>query len=237
MKIIGAGVSKTGTFSLKFALDKLGFPCYHFGNTLINYAKGDLEMWNNYMEGKSDMDWHKLFADYEAVTDAPTYLYIPEVMEAFPDAKVILSVRDPERWWVSFLDTYEKHNAAVKPILFLPSFREFQRAFLNAIRIAFNDDISKENAIPFFNSHNEKIKKLVPPDRLLIFNVKEGWEPLCDFLGVPVPDEPFPWANVAFAEGEKLFKRVFIRDLIKFALPYLAGIAVVIVVLVLFLGR
>jgi hypothetical protein len=189
------------------------------------------------MEGKSDMDWQKLFAGYEAVTDAPTYLFIPELVEAFPDAKVILTVRDPEKWWVSFKDTYEKHNATVKPLMFLPSFKEFQRAFLNSVRIAFNNDYSKETAIAFFNNHNEKIKKLVPPERLLIFNVMEGWEPLCNFLGVPVPNEPFPWANVAYAEGEKLLKNVFKRDLIKFALPYLAGIVIVILLLILIFNR
>jgi hypothetical protein len=233
MQVIGAGVSKTGTMSLQCALNKLGFPCYHFADTLVNYARGDLDMWNNYMEGKSEMDWHKLFSGYEAVMDVPSYLYVPEIMKAFPDAKVILSVRDPEKWYVSFVDTIEKHNANVIPLMFLPSFKAFQRAFQNAVKFVFGgDEINKENALEFFNSHNEKIKSLVPPDRLLIFNVKDGWEPLCEFLNVPVPNEPFPWANVAFADAEKIFKKVFIRDLLKFSLPYVAVVVLVIVLLI-----
>jgi len=236
MKVIGAGVSKTGTMSIQSALNKLGFPCYHFADTLINYARGDQDMWNNYMEGKSEMDWHKLFEGYEAVTDAPSYLFVPEMLAAFPEAKVILSLRDPDKWYDSFVDTLEKHNANVKPLLFLPSFRGFQRAFQNAIKMVFKgEEIVKENAIDFFNEHNKKIQEIVPPEKLLIFDVKDGWEPLCAFLGVPVPDEPFPHANVAFADAEKIFKRVFLRDLVKFAIPYLVALAAVIVILVLLL--
>jgi len=235
MKVLGAGYGKTGTFSLKVALDKLGFPCYHFADLLIDYKKGDTDMWNNYMEGKSEMDWRKLFADYEAAVDAPSNMYYREMMEAFPDLKVILTTRDPEKWWDSLVDTLEKHDANVKPFMFLPSFREFQRALTNVLNMNPVDEPLKENSIKVFLQHNEDVKKYVPEDRLLIFSVMDGWEPLCKFLGVPVPNEPFPWVNVGFSDGEELIKKALLRDLIVFILPYLAGIAAVILLIVLLL--
>lgn len=235
MKVLGAGYGKTGTFSIKVALDKLGFPCYNFGDVLINYRRGDADMWNNYLEGKSDMDWHKLFTGYEAVVDAPSYFYFKEIMEAFPDIKVILTTRDPEKWFESLLDTLEKHDANVKPFMFIPSFRAFQRVMDNLLNINKVEEPIKENSIKAFLNHNEEVRKHVPKDRLLEFNVKDGWEPLCEFLGVPVPDEPFPWINVGFSDGEELIQKALLRDLIRFILPYLLGIIAVIVLLVILL--
>jgi hypothetical protein len=215
MKVFGAGLSKTGTFSLKIALDKLGFPCYNFGDVLINHDKGHTDKWNNYMEGLSDMDWHKLFEDYDAVVDGPTYLFAQEMLDAFPDIKVIMTKRDPDKWYDSFMETIEKHNAKVNPVMFLPSFNGFQRSFKNIFRISVDSNLSREAMTAWFNRHNEEIPKLVPPDRLLAYNVQEGWEPLCEFLDVPVPDEEFPWINKNFAAGEKLLQGVLKRDLEK----------------------
>jgi hypothetical protein len=236
MKVLGAGFGKTGTFTLKIALEKLGFsPCYNFGDVLINYKKGDADMWNNFMEGKAGMDWQKIFAGYEAAVDAPSYLYYREIMQAFPDIKVILTTRDPETWWDSLLDTLQKHDAAVGPFRFLPSFNAFQRALENLGKVNPVDPPTKEAYIKMLLQHNENVRKFVPPDRLLEYEVSQGWEPLCEFLGVPVPDEPFPWVNKGFAEGEALIKKALLRDLVKFFLPYLAGITLVIVLLVLLL--
>jgi hypothetical protein len=234
MKVLGAGFGKTGTFTLKIALEKLGFsPCYNFGDVLINYKKGDADMWNNYMEGKADMDWHKIFADYKAAVDAPANLYYREIIAAFPDIKVILTTRDPDKWWDSLVDTLEKHDAAVGPFKFLPSFNAFQQALENLGKVNPVDPPTKENYIKMLLQHNENVKNVVPPDRLLVYTVQEGWEPLCEFLGVPVPEEPFPWVNKGFAEGEDMIKKALLRDLVKFFLPYLAGIVIVILVLVL----
>jgi hypothetical protein len=235
MKVLGAGYGKTGTYSLKVALDKLGFPCYNFGHVLINYKRGDADMWNNYIEGKSDMDWHKLYDGYEAVVDAPAYFYFREIIEAFPDIKVILTTRDPEKWYDSLIDTLEKHDKVVKPFLFLPSFRAFQQVLDNLIKMTSVEEPVKENSIKAFVKHNEDVKNFVPEERLLVYSVKDGWEPLCEFLGVPVPDEPFPWVNVGFSDGEELIKSALLKDLVKFILPYLVGVVILIALIVLLL--
>jgi hypothetical protein len=233
MKVLGAGYGKTGTFSLKVALDKLGFPCYNFGDVLINFRRGDADMWNDYLEGNSDMDWHKLFDGYEAVVDAPSYFYFREIMEAFPNIKVVLTTRDPEKWYESLLDTLEKHDANVKPFLFIPSFRAFHRVLENLLNRDPVEEPIKENSIKAFLKHNEDVRNHVPKDRFLEFSVKDGWEPLCEFLGVPVPDEPFPWVNVGFSDGEELIQKALLRDLVRLILPYLLGIITIIVLLVI----
>ena len=215
MKVLGAGLSKTGTWTLKVALDMLGLPCYHFGDVVVNYEKGDTDMWNDYMEKKSEMNWHKLYEGYEAATDVPSNLHFREIKSAFPDLKVILSTRDPDKWYASLADTVEKHNTNVVPAMFLPSFNGFQRAFNNSLRIAQVGELTRENAIAWMERHNAEVKKAIPPDRLLVYNVKEGWAPLCEFLGLPVPGEEFPWVNKDFADGEKLLQNTFIRDVKK----------------------
>jgi len=235
MKLIGAGYSKTGTMSLKAALEKLGYRCYHMEDAIVNYEKGDLQMWNAYLEGQRDIDWHKLFAEYDAALELSAVCY-RELMEAFPEARVILTVRDPEKWWESLLQTVEVHNARVGRSTFLPRFREFQRLFKNLERVVFGGFV-REVAIERYKQHVEEVKATVPPDRLLVFDVKEGWEPLCHFLGVPVPDEPFPHENVGSKGVEKILMRVIVSDLIKMALPVVLIVAVVIIVLVYLLSR
>lgn len=237
MKLIGAGFSKTGTMSLKAALEKLGYRCYNMEDTILNYEKGDLQMWNDFMEGRSSMDWHKLFAGYDATTDLPTAFYACEVLKAFPEARVILTVRDPEKWWESLVRMVAMHNARVGRSTFLPRFREFQRLFKNIERVVFGDGFVREVAIARYLQHIENVKATVPPDRLLVFDVKEGWEPLCKFLGVPVPGEPFPHENVGTKTAEKILIRIIISDLIKMALPVVLIVAVVVLVLIYLLTR
>jgi hypothetical protein len=79
----------------------------------MNFEKGHLDMWNTYMEGRSDMDWRKLLAGYDATADVPACLYYRELLQAFPDARVILTVRDPEKWWQSMAKLVEVHNTLV----------------------------------------------------------------------------------------------------------------------------
>lgn len=129
MKLIGAGFSRTGTMSLKIALGKQGYRSYHMVDAVANFEKGDLDKWNAYMEGRSDMDWHALLAGYDAILDLPAALYYRELMYAFPDARVILTVRDPEKWWQSTAKLVRLHNTLVERIKFVPRFRAFQRLF------------------------------------------------------------------------------------------------------------
>lgn len=236
MELIGAGFSRTGTMSLKVALRKLGYRSYHMEEAVVNYEKGHLDMWNAYMEGRSDMDWHTLLAGYDATADLPAAFYYRELMEVFPEARVILTVRDPEAWWESVEKLVDVHDTLVGRLTFLPRFREFQRLFGNIQRAMCDGLFGRECAIASFNQHIEEVKATVPPDRLLVISVAEGWEPLCEFLDVPVPDEPFPHENVGVKTAEKLMQRMLVNDLIKMAWP-VAVVAVVVIVLVYLLTR
>ncbi|MCX6032699.1 MAG: sulfotransferase family protein [Chloroflexi bacterium] len=237
MKLIGAGFARTGTMSLRTALGKLGYQAYHMEEAAMNYERGDLAAWNACLEGRSDMDWHKLFAGYDATTDLPACLFYRELMEAFPEARVILTVRDPEKWWQSFEKLTHWHNTMIERLKFVPRFREFQRLFRNVERVAFGGMSERENCIARFNQHNEAVKAAIPPDRLLVFEVKEGWEPLCRFLGVPAPDEPFPHVNEGIATVDRKARSVLISDLIKTALPVVAVVLVVIIVVLYLLNQ
>ncbi|MCX6032700.1 MAG: sulfotransferase family protein [Chloroflexi bacterium] len=237
MKLIGAGFSRTGTMSLKAALLKLGYRSYHMEEALVNFEKGHLDMWNAYMEGRSPMDWPKLLTGYDATADLPAALYYREQMEAFPESRVILTVRDPEAWWQSTEKLVHVQNTLVERLRFMPRFREFQRLFRNIERALCGGPVTREPAIARFIQHNEEVKATIPADRLLVFEVKEGWEPLCKFLGAPVPDEPFPHENAGIATVEKLMQRILLTDLLKIALPVLVGIAVVVIVLIYLLSR
>jgi hypothetical protein len=237
MKVLGVGIGKTGTMSLQAALNQLGYPCYNFGEVLLNYEKGHTDMWNNYMEGKAEMDWHKLYEGYEAAVDNPSNIYYKEIMKVFPDIKFILTLRDPEAWHKSLIETLELHDKNVSKVMFLPSFREFQRVLENSGKIAEIDAPEGETPIEWFNRYNKEAQEYLPADRLLIYNVKEGWGPLCEFLGEPVPDEPFPHENIAGAGVEKILQTKMLKDLLKFAAPYLAGIVILAIIIIFLLTR
>ena len=237
MKVLGVGIGKTGTMSLQAALNRLGYPCYNFGDVLLNYEKGHTDMWNNHMEGTAEMDWHKLFEGYEAAVDNPSNIYYKEIMKAFPDLKFILTLREPEPWYKSFLETLEIHEKNVSKVMFLPSFREFQRVLENSGKVATVGAPEGETPIEWFNRHNKEVQEYLPADRLLIYNVKEGWGPLCEFLGEPVPDEPFPHENIAGAGVEKILQTKILKDILKFAAPYLAGIVLLAIIIIVLLNR
>jgi len=237
MKIIGAGYSRTGTMSMKSALAKLGYRSYHMEEAVANFERGDLDDWNAYMEGRSDMDWRKLFVGYDATADLPAALYYREQMAAFPDAKVILTVRDPEAWWQSTAKLVNLHNTLVESSKFVPRFGALQRLFRNCERAVTGGSFDHDHVVARFNAHNAEVKATVPPERLLVFEVKDGWEPLCKFLGAPVPNEPFPHDNAGIATVDKMMKRLLLSDLIKLAWPWLIGLALVIAVLILLLNK
>ena len=101
MKIIGAGFGRTGTVSLQQAFVHLGYPCYHMQEVMKAYDRGHVEQWDAALTGH-DIDWHTLFAGYEATVDFPACVFYRELMAAFPEALVVLTVRDPQHWWKSF---------------------------------------------------------------------------------------------------------------------------------------
>ena len=199
IQVIGAGLGRTGTLSLKAALEELGFrKCYHMVEV---FAHGDHARTWDAAVGGEPVDWDRLFAGYGAAVDVPACLFYRELLEKYPGAKVILTVRDPERWYDSMCQTiYFAHDAFPTWAAVLnPRMRIFRRMidrlWERMFRGRFED---RAFAIDVFNRHNEQVRRDIPADRLLVYEIRQGWEPLCAFLGLPVPEgKPFPHLNDA----------------------------------------
>lgn len=194
MKLIGAGYGRTGTDSLKEALELLlGGRCYHMKEVLADDAH--LDRWVEFgAKGRQGMDWRALFADFDATVDWPAANYYRELMAVYPDAKVLLSVRDPDRWFDS-LQALVRISRAFRRLRFVPKFGKFTRMIDTVVWPHLKDPSDRQECVADFKAHIEAVKADVPPEKLLIFDVREGWAPLCEFLGVPIPDVPFPHKN------------------------------------------
>jgi len=199
MKIIGAGFGRTGTVSLKQAFEHLGYPCYHMQEVMKAYGRGHVEQWDALLTGQSDIDWEILFAGYEATVDFPACVFYHELMDAFPDALVVLSVRDPQKWWKSFSKLLAM-TSKTRYFNFIPMFRKFGAMNVNLVEYVFSGMPDEARAIERYLQHIEEVKATVPEKRLLVYSVADGWEPLCRFLGAPVPNIPFPHANAGVSE-------------------------------------
>lgn len=197
-RVIGAGVGRTGTASLKRALEELGLgPCHHM-EEVFRYP-GDTPAWEAALAGQP-VDWPAFLRGWGSVVDFPGALHYRALMAAFPDAKVILTVRDPEGWVKSFRETIlpmidRFPNRVVGP--WLPRLNgPFRVAGRPALDQLFGGRIDDPAALAeWFVGYNAQVRAAVPAERLLVFDVREGWAPLCAFLGVPVPDGPFPRVN------------------------------------------
>jgi hypothetical protein len=188
LKVIGAGLGRTGTMSLKLALERLGLGrCYHMVEVFqIPEAVGQ---WTDVGEGRG-ADWETIFAGYSATVDWPAATYWRELADRYPDAKVILTHRDPKAWFRSTQQTIfaQGMEAADQG--------PFSRMAGAVVGSMFDGRLHDEDhVIAVFNAHNEAVKRAIPPERLLVYEVSEGWAPLCAFLGVAVPDEPMPKTN------------------------------------------
>lgn len=208
LRVIGAGFGRTGTTSLKAALERLGFgPCYHMTEVLRHPSHASF--WNEAHDRAGDVDWRGFFrdsGDYRSAVDWPVCDFYRVLMDEYPRAKVILTVRDPDRWYRSARETiYALGNAWAGRFVFatvgrlVPSFGRMMRMAHRLIWAGtfggrFTDE---EYAKRVFLEHDREVRRTVPPERLLVYDVKEGWGPLCKFLGVEVPDEPFPHLNDA----------------------------------------
>lgn len=198
LEIIGAGFGRTGTDSLRQALNMLGFgPCHHMYEVRDDPEKVDL--WHDYFCGGAPLDLDRLFAGYRSQVDWPGAHLWRESAAHYPDAKVILSVRDPEGWYASYAKTIKAFREAEMPpdVPHLHKLQDFVDAFL-ADRFA-----TKEKAIADYLDHVAEVKATIPADRLLVLELGAGWEPLCDFLGVAVPDTPYLHTNATEAFQEK----------------------------------
>jgi len=188
LKIIGAGFGRTGTASLKVALETLlHAPCYHMSEVLGN--AGHVDLWLDAAAGNPD--WDAIFSNYAATVDFPASTYWRELAAAYPKARIILSVRDAERWFQSTQETIFS-----KTLQDLHSGTKWNRMIKATVDDHIGGDCNeRETTIAAFNAHIENIRKAFDSDRLLLFEAKDGWGPLCDFLGVPEPDEPYPHIN------------------------------------------
>ena len=222
LRVIGAGFGRTGTTSLREALVRLGFaPCDHMDE---NFARPErFVLWREAFERKQagePIDWRPLLANYRAIVDWPGAHFWRELTSSHPEAKVILTVRDPDRWYASTLATISNFRtrmrdddsllARVRVLLMclgMPGMRKGFRFIDDVIwQGTFDGRVrEREYALRVFSEHNQTVQETIPADRLLVFDVKQGWEPLCQFLGVLVPaGEPFPHLSETSAAQQEI---------------------------------
>ena len=205
MKLIGAGQPRTATTTQMIALEMLGLPCYHMRDMMMD-TETSVPQWRKAFEG--DGDWDEIFAGKESTVDWPAAWHYRELIEVYPDAKVLLSVRSADSWVQSmentitqifFRDTLMHHlsraqynidpnYAAWIDLLTEMNFGEERGAWRGT-------NGEPEAMVEAYNRWNQEVKDTVPSERLLVWDPKEGWEPLCEFLELPVPNDPFPNVN------------------------------------------
>jgi hypothetical protein len=209
LKVIGAGFGRTGTLSLKTALEELGFGrCYHMVEILRR--PHHWKPWADILHGHKE-NWEALFGGYQAALDWPVAACYKDLMTVYPESKIILAVRDPAKWHRSIMTTFyqAQREFVVQFMRMIPGLHRFLVGMEKAIweGIFQNSLEDKAHAIAVFNKHVEEVKQVVPRERLLIFEAQHGWEPLCSFLDVPVPaDKPYPHK----------YKGTLVRQLLKY---------------------
>jgi Sulfotransferase domain len=214
MRVIGAGLPRTATTTQMFALEQLGFgPCYHMRDLLADLPAG-LPLWEDVFAGSPD--WERIFGPAQSTVDWPSARFYRELMDVYPDAKVVLSVRDGEAWvksmretvWGIFHGDSVIHHASSARAVVDP----FWRRYTDLMRaITWNEDtgvlagdtFTDEGLIAVMDRWNDDVKATVPAERLLVWDPREGWEPLCEFLQVDAPAQELPRLNDtrSFREG------------------------------------
>jgi Sulfotransferase domain len=216
MKVIGAGLPRTATTTQAIAFEQLGFgPCYHMRDVMMDMDKG-LTLWEAVARGEPD--WDAIFGDAASTCDWPGARYYKELLEYYPDSKVVLSVRSADGWvrsmrdtiWpMYFGDSVMRHMCMARADLD-PLWRRFMALMIHMTwadgtgGLAPPEDTYTDAGLAAaMDRWNERVKQDVPADRLLVWEPREGWGPLCEFLEVAVPDEPLPNVNdtAAFKEG------------------------------------
>lgn len=198
LNVIGAGFGRTGTDSMREALDMLGLgPCHHMFE--VNAHEEQRRMWRALVQG-APSDWEQLFAGYGSCIDWPSAYYWRELSEFYPTAKVVLTYRSPESWWTSFEQTIVRGiQQSVEPES-LGNALVRDKVFGGRV-----DD--RAHAIAIYEQNVNAVKAAFSPERLLVHNLGDGWGPLCAHLGVPVPSEPYPSRNAA-----NDFQKALLRD-------------------------
>ena len=184
-----AGVGRTGTHSLKLAFEQLlGGTCHHMVEVFGHPEQ--LPVWIDAIDGRP-VDWGALMQDYTAQVDWPGASFWPELAAANPDALVVLSTRDPDAWFTSCTNTIFGGMRQM-----LEEGNEWMAAMLRLFDERFDDRVDDRDAmVAAFDRHNEQVRSGVPKERLLEWTVADGWDPICDRLGLPVPVAPFPLTN------------------------------------------
>lgn len=199
MQIISVGFLRTGTTSMKLALEELGFgPCYHLKELVNDPSRA--AGWLTVAEDPAAADWKQLYAGYNSAVGTPTTTFWRYVVEAFPTAKVIVTVRDPGDWYDSANRTIGKALQPPLPVRLLTWRPRRGPDLLEEVqRIAREHEggqvTGRDEAVATFERHVADVRAAVPADRLLLYTVGDGWAPLCAFLGVPEPTTPFPREN------------------------------------------
>jgi Sulfotransferase domain len=212
MKLIGAGLPRTATLSQKIALESLGLtPCYHMVNVLA-----DLELasdWRKVLDGELPLT--DVLNGYEATVDWPGSFFYRELIELYPDAKVLLSVRDDEAWarsmqqtiWGLFYDdVLMRHLSYARASVDGPwkSYLEMMEEMWERSGLIEGEMTNLEGMAAAVGRYNAEVQEVVPAERLLVWSAGDGWEPLCEFLELPVPELPFPRVN----DGKEFADRI-----------------------------
>jgi hypothetical protein len=185
LSVLGTGFGRTGTESMRFALEELGFyPCHHMRQVYADDAQ--MRLWRDVVVGGHPPDWERLFDGFRAAVDWPSVLYWRELLDAYPDAKVILTNRSPESWWRSY------ERTLLKVIEHLPG-DDMTRRLLD---LTFDDrPLDRKHCIAVYETHVREVLDTVPKEQLLVHSLGDGWQPLCDHLGISVPDKFYPQSN------------------------------------------
>jgi hypothetical protein len=208
VQVIGAGFGRTGTWSLKAALEEIGFgPSFHMVDLMPHPDRAP--MFLAALNGE-DVDWNVVFDGFRSTVDWPGCTFYDRILKAYPDAKVILSVRDPEKWYASAERTiYALKEAAARGALETdgPAAPPEVLGMIKSLiwDTTFEDRFAdKDFAIAVFQKHNDQVRETVPEDQLLVYEIQQGWDPICKFLGVEMPESEFPHLNDA-----ESFRRMF----------------------------
>jgi hypothetical protein len=191
VKVIGTGFGRTGTDSMREALNLLGFgPCHHMRDLLADAAHRDL--WrelNANLDGPEPIpSWGQLLGGYGSCIDWPSAAYWPLLVDAFPEAKVLLTYRTAESWWRSFEKT-------ILPLISVdPSVPQPRGSDMISGRV-FGGKLERDHCIAVYEANVARVKREVPAERLLVHTIGDGWEPLCEFLNAPVPSVAYPRSN------------------------------------------
>jgi sulfotransferase family protein len=193
LRVVGAGLGRTGTLSLKGALERLlGGSCYHMLEVMAHPEH--VPLWHAAMRGEAPADWDVIFGDYSASVDWPSAAFWRELAAAYPDAVVVLSTRtSADEWWRSASSTIFDAMGRAPEATGVDQWHDMA---LDMLRLRFDERWQDEaSAKAAYDRHNDRVRAEVPPGRLVEWRPQDGWEPLCAALGVPAPSDPFPHVN------------------------------------------